>query len=148
MDRHMIRDRLDERLGGASVPPRPYRGWVRAIREALNMSASEMGGRMGVNHQRIFAIEKAERDRVIQLDTLDRAAAAIGCRVEYVLVPADGTSLSEMVLRQATARARRELESTDATMQLEDQPVSEATRDDLLAGHIADLINRRGLWTS
>ncbi len=148
MDRRMIRDRLDRRLASTSVPPRPHRGWVRAIRDALNMSAAEMGARMGVNHQRIFAIEKAEEDRVIQLDTLDRAAAALGCRVEYVLVPADDTSLAEMVRRQAEVRARQDLQSTDVTMQLEDQPVSEATRHELLAGRIADLIDRRGLWAS
>ncbi|MEX0599667.1 MAG: helix-turn-helix domain-containing protein, partial [Rhodothermales bacterium] len=79
---------------------------MRAIREALNMSAAEMGERMGVNHQRVFAIEKAEQARAIQLDTLDRAAAALGCRVEYVLVPADGTSLADMVHRQAEDKAR------------------------------------------
>ena len=112
------------------------------------MSAAEMGARMGVNHQRIFAIEKAEKDRAIQLDTLDRAAAALGCRVEYVLVPADDSSLAEMVHRQAEAKAREELQSTDVTMQLEDQPVSEATRHDLFEARIADLIDRRGLWAS
>ncbi|MEX2562895.1 MAG: helix-turn-helix domain-containing protein [Nitriliruptoraceae bacterium] len=146
MDRRAIRDRLDNRLVNVSVPPRPHLGWVRAIREALNMSAAEMGERMGVNHQRVFAIEKAEQARAIQLDTLDRAAAALGCRVEYVLVPADGTSLADMVHRQAEGKARQELQSTDTTMQLEDQPVSEATRDNLLAGRIADLIDKRGLW--
>lgn len=148
MDRRVIRERLDSRLATAAVPPRPHRGWVRAIREALGMSGAEMGERMGVNHQRVFAIEQAEKDRAIQLDTLDRAAAALGCRVEYVLVPADGTSLSGMVRRQAAAKAREELQSTEVTMQLEDQPVSAATRNDLLESRVAELIDKRGLWAS
>lgn len=148
MERSLIRERLDRRLSRTSVPSRPHRGWVRAIRDALGMSAAEMGRRMGVNHQRVFAIERAERDRAIQLDTLDRAAAALGCRVEYVLVPADGSSLVEMVRRQAALKAGRDLRATDVTMQLEDQPISDGTRRDLLERRMVDLVDKRGLWAS
>ncbi len=123
----------------------PRSGWIRAIRDALGMSTSELASRMGVSKARIGQIERGERERTITLDTLERTANALGCRVEYVLVPRE--PLDKLVWAQAMAKARAEIGAVDHTMALEDQrpdPSSTATRIQEAA---RQHIDKRGLWS-
>jgi predicted DNA-binding mobile mystery protein A len=139
------RRKLDERLApvAATVGARPRSGWVRAIRDALGMSAAELGARMGVSQARVSQIERAEVDHAIKLETLDRAADALGCKVVYALVPNED-SLEAMTLRQARRVARRDLDRVSHTMRLEDQSSGvDAAEVEELARRLTD---RRGLW--
>jgi predicted DNA-binding mobile mystery protein A len=123
----------------------PRSGWIRAIRDALGMSMSELADRMSVSKARIGQIEQGERERTITLDTLERAADALGCRVEYVLVPRE--PLDDLVWAQAMAKARAEIGAVDHTMALEDQRPdrgSTAARIEEAARHHVD---KRGLWS-
>ena len=123
----------------------PRSGWIRAIRDALGMSTSELARRMGVSKARVGQIERGERERTITLDTLERAARALGCRVEYVLVPRE--PLDDLVWAQAMAKARAEIGAVDHTMELEDQRPdlgSSAARIEEAARHHVD---KRGLWS-
>ena len=123
----------------------PRSGWIRAIRDALGMSTSELARRMGVSKARVGQIERGERERTITLDTLERAARALGCRVEYVLVPRE--PLDDLVWAQAMAKARAEIGAVDHTMELEDQRPdlgSSAARIEEAARHHLD---KRGLWS-
>ena len=63
-----------------SVEPSPG-GWVRAVRKALGMTHAQLGARAGVSRQTVQAMEKAEAERRITLDSLDRPARAMNCRV-------------------------------------------------------------------
>jgi len=142
----MARRRLDERLVGldARIGPRPPRGWLRAIREALGMSTGEMAARMGVSQPRINQLERAETDGSIRMSTLERAAEALGCRVRYVLVPDE--PLADMVRGRANQQAAATVAAVTQTMQLEDQaPDPEAIRRQVeaLAGQLVDAC---GLW--
>src|SRR5689334_3463416 len=65
----------------------PRGGWVRAIREALGMSAHQLGTRVRVKRQTIENLERSEAHGKITLDSLNRVAKALGCRVVYALVP-------------------------------------------------------------
>ena len=56
---------------------------MRAIREALGMSAQELGTRVHVKRQTIENLERSEANGKITLDSLNRAAKALGCRVVY-----------------------------------------------------------------
>lgn len=143
----MARAALERDLGrhreGPTVAPRS--GWIRAIRDALGMSTSELARRMGVSKARVGQIERGERERTITLDTLERAAEALGCRVEYVLVPFE--PLDDLVWAQAKAKARAEIAAVDHTMELEDQRPdsgSTAARIEETARHHVD---KRGLWS-
>lgn len=123
----------------------PRSGWIRAIRDALGMSTSELARRMGVSKARVGQIEQGERDRTITLDTLDRAARALGCRVEYVLVPYE--PLDDLVWAQARSKAQAEIGAVDHTMELEAQRPDESSssaRIDEAARHHVD---KRGLWS-
>lgn len=147
MDRSKARAALERDLGRHRAKPTtpPRSGWIRAIRDALGMSTRELAGRVGLSPQRISQIEQAERDRSLTLANLERVAAALDCRVEYVLVPHQ--SLDDLVWQRATEKATTEVAGVDHTMALEDQrPDAESTRqqiDDVARRYV----DKRGLWS-
>jgi len=71
----LARRRLDARLQAlrplADVP-RPHRGWIRAIRDALGMSGTELAVRLGVSQQTIHDLERSEQHDTMKLETLRR----------------------------------------------------------------------------
>lgn len=128
----------------AEVFARPQAGWLRAVRDALGMSTRDMAARLGVTSMAISKLEASERAGTIGLDTLARAADALGCDVVYTLVPR--APLEQQVRRQAEAVARSELGPVATTMALEDQSVDAQTTQSLVEDRIAELIDSRGLW--
>jgi len=106
-----------------SRAPAPRGGWVRAIREALGMSAKQLGARVRVTRQTIENFERSEAQGKITLDSLNRLASALGCRVVYALVPEK--PLSGMQHDRARAVAEGLLKTASHSMKLEAQSVSE-----------------------
>jgi predicted DNA-binding mobile mystery protein A len=90
----------------------PRAGWVRAIREALGISQSQIAARAGVSRATVQQWERAEARRRITLHSLDRIAAAMGCQVALALVPKGGT-LDDVRKRQAKKRALELLRASD-----------------------------------
>lgn len=125
--------------------PAPPRGWVRAIRDALGMTTRELAARAGVSAPRITQIEHAEVEGALTLATLERVAQALGCRLEYVLVPQ--RPLQEMVRSQAQHKAAQMLAEVDHTMSLEQQRTDDEARRRTLERLTDDAISRRGLWS-
>jgi predicted DNA-binding mobile mystery protein A len=101
----------------------PRGGWLRAIRQALGMTQAQLGARVGIARQSIQDLEIAEANRRITLDSLDRLARAMGCRVVYAVVPETGT-LDEIRERRAGAVAGTLIKPTEHSMKLEAQGVS------------------------
>lgn len=147
MDRSKARRALERDLQRhrEAPTPAPRTGWVRATRDALGMSAAELAHRVGLSKARISQIERAERERSLTLHTLDRVAAGLGCRVEYVLVPHD--PLDDMVRTQARAKAAATLRDVDHTMALEDQQLESASASRQIDSATALYIDKRGLWS-
>jgi len=115
---------LDARLaplGPAQRYRAPHSGWVRAIRDALGMSAADLGRRMRITGPAVSALERSERDGTAGLNTLRRAAEAMDCTFVYAFIPNHG--LDETVHRQAIEVARGQLVHVRNTMALEDQAV-------------------------
>src|SRR6187402_1933212 len=52
----------------------PPRGWLRAIREAIGMTAEQLASRREVATSRIYALEKAEVTGATTLNSLREAA--------------------------------------------------------------------------
>ena len=102
------RRRLDRQLdplrrsGDLFAPP--PNGWLRAIREALGMTAAQLGKRLSVSQQRALAIEQAETSGSITLASLARAADALDCELVYAVVPR--TSLERLVQDRAAVLAQ------------------------------------------
>jgi predicted DNA-binding mobile mystery protein A len=70
------------RWRGANLPSRPATGWIKAIREALGMSAVELARRLGVGVPTVTRMELSEAEDRITLSTLRRAAEAMGCELQ------------------------------------------------------------------
>lgn len=110
-----------KRFTDSSLPPRG--GWVRAVREALGMTQSQLAARLRIARQSLQDLERAEANRRITLNSLDRLAKAMDCRVVYALVPGKG-SLDDVRTRRAQALADAMLKPTEHSMKLEAQGVS------------------------
>jgi predicted DNA-binding mobile mystery protein A len=124
-DRALARKHLDNKLDSSrrsSDILRPPKGWVKAIREALGMSAEQLATRIGVTKPRVYEIEKAEVSGSITLNSLERAAHALDCKLVYTLVPR--ISLQESVERRSLEIAKKRIGSASHTMALEDQALN------------------------
>lgn len=124
-DRILALKQLDKRLKFVSdtdVLTRPPYGWIKAIREAIGMTSTQLAKRIGVSQPRVVGIEKAEKTNVITLDTLERTARALDCKLVYTLVP--NKSLEKMVEDRARHVAKMRLKSTRHSMALEAQSVN------------------------
>jgi predicted DNA-binding mobile mystery protein A len=99
----------------------PRGGWVRAIREGLGMSAQQLGARVRVKRQTIENLERSEANGKITLDSLNRVAKALGCRVVYALVPEK--PLDEMQRERARQIAESVVKPVSHSMRLEAQSI-------------------------
>jgi predicted DNA-binding mobile mystery protein A len=54
----------------------PVKGWIRAIREALGMSGTQLANRLKVSQPRIPRLEQDELSGVVSLKTMRQAAEA------------------------------------------------------------------------
>lgn len=140
------RSHLDDRfkeMGPASRFAPPLRGWIKAIREALGMSSTQLAKRLGVRQPSVVALEQSEAKGTIELATLRRVAEALDCKVIYALVP--NNPLEGMVRGRARALARERLAPLEHSMGLEDQAV--ATKDfEAQLGEFVRTMNPRRIW--
>ena len=148
-DRILARKQLDKRLKllrNSQAHTRPPRGWIKAIREALGLTSAQLGKRMGVSQPRILDIEKSEKSGSITLDTLERAANAMDCKVVYALVPK--SPLQEVVEDRARALANKRMNITGHNMALEAQSVLVDDEAEQLEIMVRKIIEKAGsnLW--
>lgn len=119
---NLARKHLDEALAlyrTAAGQPRPPRGWVRAIRDALGMTSRQLALRMKLSQPTIAALEKSEAMETVSLKTLRQAAEALNCQLVYALVPK--ATLEETVRARAHELADEQLARVHHTMRLENQ---------------------------
>jgi predicted DNA-binding mobile mystery protein A len=122
----------------------PHGGWVQAIREALGMTAADLGTRMGIVETSVLRLERSERAGRVRLDTLQRAADALDCDLVYALVPR--RPLESMVDDRARVVAESLLGTVGHSMMLEDQQVRPETARDQLHDQIERVRDQPGLW--
>lgn len=140
---------LDQRFAAVrsfAKSQRPPKGWVRAIRDALGMTTTQLARRIGVSQPRVVELEQAEVSGSITLHSLQRAAEALGCRVVYTLVP--DKSLAEIVRERAERVANLRASAVEHTMRLENQAVRDKNAARKLREQIIDELMRRParLW--
>lgn len=118
--------------------PRPSKGWIRAIRNALGMTSAQLAQRLAVSQPRIIELEKSEASGTVTLNTLQRAAEALGCRLVYALVP--DKSLENTVLERVNQLAQRQLTAVQQTMRLEDQSVKSKKANEDVRRQFAEVL--------
>jgi predicted DNA-binding mobile mystery protein A len=129
----------------AASSARPAGGWVRAIRDALGMSAAELATRMGTTQAAVTQFEASERAGGARLATLTRAANALGCDLVYAFVPR--TPLEDQVRAQAERVLARDFAGVTNSMRLEDQGVTGEAARDIREDLITKISTERGLWS-
>lgn len=144
----LARKQLERRLAPLREAPiiAPPKGWIKAIRESLGMTARQLAARMGAAPSRIPTIEKAEVTGATTIKTLRQAAEAMGCTFVYAFVPTK--PLDDILRDRAKQKARADAVRLDHTMRLENQALlksdleAEQQRmiDFILSGSL------RGLW--
>jgi predicted DNA-binding mobile mystery protein A len=144
--RQMLDSRLGQLPAAAQFAP-PRAGWIRAIRDALGMTAAELGRRMGVSGATVGDIESNEREGGIRLATLRRAAEALDCTLVYALVPREGLELTvqhraEQILvehtRHAAQTMRLEAQESEMSDQARKRQLDEIARSRHLWAHESD----------
>ena len=145
----VARRHLDRRLSAldvAALSPRPPKGWVRAIRDALGLTVRQFGARLGKSHSTVVALEQGEIAGTLTLAGLQKAAEALDCTLHYVLVP--NRPRADMVHDRARVVAEARLARIDHTMRLENQGISEADLAAELERLTEDYARRGGrrLW--
>lgn len=144
------RKQLEKRLSPLRKMERelatPPRGWIKAIREALNMSAVQMAKRLGVVRSRVNALEKSEVTGNVTIKTMREAAEAMNCKFIYAIVPVK--PMDELLRDRAKIHAHERLQSIDHTMRLENQAMDEEDREEQAARIINEIIENepRRLW--
>lgn len=120
------RDQLDRRFVSIRALPlsSPPSGWIKALRESLGLSASQLAKRLGLPRQNLSRIEKGEKDGSITVATLKKVADALSCDLHIVFVPRQ--PLQEIVNNRAREVAKKIIERTNIHMNLEKQGADQA----------------------
>jgi len=140
------RSRLDERfkeLGSIDRFRPPVHGWIKAVRQALGMTTSQLAARLGVKQPSVVALEQSEAKGSIELATLRRVAVALDCTLVYALVP--NKPLETTIRDRARAFASKRLGPVEHSMLLEAQKV-ESKNAEVWLDEIVREKNPRLFW--
>jgi predicted DNA-binding mobile mystery protein A len=138
------RKQLDRSLApyrAAAAAPRPPKGWIRAVRNALGVSSGELARRLGTSRQLPLQMEKAEAEDRITLKSLRAAANALDCDLVYALVPRAET-MQELIEGRARAQAQEHVIGVEHSMALENQAVGRI--DEAVEAETRRIIRKRG----
>ena len=139
-DRKVIRDQLDKKLANLKEfsAAMPQQGWIKTIREALGLSAAQLGKKAGVDQSRISRLENAEKNGDLKLSSLQKIAKSLNMKFVYGFVPE--YTLEMMAREQAKRIARKRLKILDGTMRLEKQALSQEEQEKALDDMIEKIL--------
>jgi len=140
-DKKAIRQQIFQRLeslksfSGQGVSDQ---GWIKTIREALGMSARQLGRKTGIDQSRVSRLENAEADGSLKLSSLQKIARGLNMKFVYGFVPEE--SLEKMVRTQAEKIVLQRLKKLNQTMRLEDQKLSDQEREKAMQDMIEKIL--------
>lgn len=147
--KHIIRQQLDATLSRfielKSLQP-PAKGWIRAVRNALGMSGTQLAKRLRVSQPRVFKLEQDESSGALTMKTMRQVAEALDCVFVYALVPR--STLEDSIKKQARAVAAERMQRVSHTMLLEAQGLSAAEQQASLDAAVEELVREtpKDLW--
>ena len=140
-DKKVVREQLDKKLDSLKAFASsgvPKQGWIKTVREALGLSARQLGEKAGIDQSRISRLESAEQDGSLKLSSLQKIAKGLNMRFVYGFVSED--TLEEMVRAQAKKIALKRLKRLNNTMRLEKQELSNEEQKKALEDMIEQIL--------
>ena len=128
-----ITRQLDDILAAVHLPSRPRIGWIASVRQALGMSKTQLAKRIDITRPSLDELESNEFKETITLASLRKVADALGCDVQYVLVPRK--PLEQMIAERALKKASTKLGRVNQSQALEASALEAAS----LSGAVVDL---------
>lgn len=98
-ERRLLRKKLDKEMRFYRLAARekePTNGLLRAVRQAMKIPLKEIAAMMAIGESNVFEMEEREETGAIELRSLERMAEAMGCKVVYGVIPANGMTLEEL----------------------------------------------------
>jgi predicted DNA-binding mobile mystery protein A len=133
-------DRVLKPYRTARKIPRPSKGWIHSIRQALGVSSGELARRLGTSRQLPLQLEKGEAEDRITLKSLRAVANALDCDLVYALVPR-ARNMQELIENRARAEAKERVLGVEHSMALENQAVGKI--DEAIEVETQRLIKKR-----
>jgi predicted DNA-binding mobile mystery protein A len=123
LNKKLLIEQLDKKLEKFSVLKEadvPPRGWINAIRTAMNMSLVQLAKRLKKTSVSVKEIEEREQNKTITLNKLMEAAEALDLQFVYALLPKE-SSIEKIIEKRALQVAREIVMRTSHSMKLEEQ---------------------------
>jgi predicted DNA-binding mobile mystery protein A len=119
------REIIDKRIESwirLRVEKAPPAGWIKAIRGALGLNTRQLADLLGVTHSTVHRLEKGEAKGKATLESIEKAARAMGCKVIYAIVPDQPYGSLDAIVDQKAQQLAAELnQRVGHTMELEKQ---------------------------
>jgi predicted DNA-binding mobile mystery protein A len=126
----------------------PQEGWIRSIRESLNMTLQQLADRLKVSKEAVRRLEKREQEETVTLGSLRKVAQVLDMKLVYGFITKDD-SLEAYVNRRAREVAREIIGRTHQQILLEGQQVDfdalQKAIEDSAEAMVKDV--DRQLWT-
>ncbi|MEA3490262.1 MAG: mobile mystery protein A [Candidatus Omnitrophota bacterium] len=149
-NRELIIEQLDNKLQKFKILEDtgiPQKGWIRAIRDALNMNCRQFAHRLKIRSRgRVIDLEHNEISGAVTIKTMKHAAQALDCIFVYGLIPR--TRLKDTIRKQAENVAKQRIGKTTHTMLLEDQQLANEEEKKVFKALVDELIKNipKILW--
>lgn len=148
-DKKILREQLDKKitpLKEAATSGVTSIGWIKAIREALGMSTTQLAKKVGIDQSRISRLENSETAGNIKLSSLQKIAHSLGMEFVYGFVPQ--ANLEEIVREQARKIALERMTRLNHTMALELQELSKEDKRNALKNMVDKILinNPKDFW--
>lgn len=127
LHRKLMIDQLDRKLAKLQVLTEvdvPSKGWINAIRTALNMSLVQLARRLNKTSVSVKEMEEREQNKTITLKKLIEVGEALDLQFVYAFLPKE-SSIEKTIDKQAQRVARDLVMRTSHTMKLEEQENSD-----------------------
>jgi len=123
LNKKLLLEQLDKKLEKFSVlkeADMPPRGWINAIRTAMNMSLVQLAKRLKKTSVSVKEIEEREQNKTITLNKLMEVAEKLDLQFVYALLPKE-SSIETIIENRALQVAREIVMRTSHSMKLEEQ---------------------------
>ena len=102
----------------------PLKGWIKAVRESIGMTSTQLAKRLGVSQPRVTQIEKEEINGSLTINMMRKVAEALNCNYYYSILPLE-ENLETLLRIRVTLIVKKKYENVKHTMKLEAQGLDE-----------------------